>query len=48
MRFPLPPTAVAPAAALDATLDAPLAPAPLTTPTLAATAGNASLRQRHV
>ena len=48
MHFPLTPTAVAPATALAATLNATLAPAPFTAPTLAATAGNASLRQRHV
>ena len=48
MRCPLAPPTVVPAATFDAALDAPLAPAPLTTPTLAATAGNASLRQRHV
>ena len=48
VHFPLAPTAVAPAAAFAATLKSPLAPTPLTAPTFAATAGNASLRQRHV
>jgi hypothetical protein len=48
MCFSLAPTAVAPATALDAALDAALAPAPLTASTLAATTGNASLRERHL
>ena len=48
MRYPLAPTTVVPAAAFNAALDAALSPAALTAPTLAATTGNASLRQRHM